>query len=147
MTEFRFYHLQSTPLERALPGILTQAYNRGMRVVVKCGSADTLKNLNKQLWTFSPESFLPHSTDENPQDQPIWLTTKDENPNKATVLILTDGIDCQIQSEFDLCCNVFDGLDDSAVQNAREKWKALKDSDNDLKYYQQTAGGGWEQKA
>ena len=147
MTEIRFYHLQNMPLERALPGILMQAYKRGMRAVVKFADDETMEHMDGHLWSFHPSSFLPHSTKDNAKDQPIWLTTSDENPNNATLLIMTGDCDSDQKDDYELCCHIFDGMNDNSVSAARAKWKDLKDAGYALKYFQQTDQGGWEEKA
>jgi len=147
MTEIRFYHLQNMSLDRALPGILTQAYKRGMRAIVKFANDETLEQMDAHLWSFHPDSFLPHGADNNAKDQPIWLTTKDENPNMASLLILTEDCDSDQKDDFDLCCHIFDGMNDASLKAARTKWKDLKDGGYALKYFQQTENGGWEEKA
>jgi len=40
----------------------------------------------------------------------------------------------------------FDGRDDQAVVDSRERWKAYKAAGHTLTYWQQTATGGWEKK-
>lgn len=148
MTEVRFYHLQRKKLEQALPEILAKALERDMRVVVKLGSDDTLQFLDGVLWTHDPQGFLPHGhkKDGFEADHPIWLTTQDDNPNGATVLMLADGATSDKLSDYDLCCDVFDGNNDVAVTAARERWKALKDSGFELSYFQQDDAGRWVKK-
>ena len=76
----------------------------------------------------------------------MWLTTQDENPNKADVFIICQGVESAIQSDFTLCCEMLDGHDGDAVTAARERWKAYKEQEFDVTYWQQNEGQGWEQK-
>ena len=149
MTEVRFYHLQRKTLEQALPQLLEKTLERGWRAVVIAGSEARVEALNGLLWTYTREGFLPHGTkkDGHAERQPVWLTDSDENPNNANVLFLVDGAESSRISEFDLCCEVFDGRDDLAVAGARDHWKICKESGFDLTYWQQTERGGWEKKA
>jgi DNA polymerase III subunit chi len=148
MTEVRFYHLQRRTLEHTLPRILEKTLERGWRAVVMAGSAERVDELNQHLWTYDPASFLPHGTsgDGFSEDQPVFLTWKDENPNTATVLFLTDGVESGHLASFDLVCDIFDGNDDTAVLAARRRWKRCKDEGHALTYWQQTERGGWEKK-
>lgn len=132
MTEVHFYNMQQKKLEQALPEILTQALERQQRAVVKAGSTERLEWLNNALWTYDPASFLPHgmAKDGHAAEQPVWLTTEDENPNQATVLVLTDGASSAMMEKFDLCCELFDGNDEAAVLAARERWKTYKNGDS-----------------
>lgn len=149
MTEIRFYHLQRRTLEDVLPQILGIALTRGMRGLVMTGTAERMNALNSHLWTFQNDSFLPHGTaeEELPQYQPVCLTTQDENPNAADLLILADGATSQNVGDFKMTCEIFDGNDEQAVADARTRWTAYKEQGHDLTYYQQNDAGQWEKKA
>lgn len=149
MTAFGFYHLTRSPLEQALPKLLGKALERGMRAVVMAGSDERVKALDGVLWTFDQGSFLPHGTavGGNAAEQPVYLTTLEENPNGATLLVLTDGVEPEFTAGFERCLDLFDGNDDQAVAAARQRWRRCSDAGHELAYWQQTDAGGWEQKA
>jgi DNA polymerase-3 subunit chi len=149
MTEIRFYHLQRTTLEAALPPMLEKTLARGQRAVVMAGSDERVEHLTDYLWTYSDPSFLPHGSarDGRAEMQPVWLTTADENPNGAQVLFLTDGASSQQVDGFELCVELFDGNDETAVQAARRRWSEYKAAGHTLTYWQQSPAGRWEQKA
>lgn len=144
-----FYHLQKWPLERALPQLLDKVRQAGHRAVVVAGSGDRVESLSGALWTFDPNSWLAHGTakDGHAADQPIWLTDTLENPNSATVLVLTDGMAADDLSGYDRCLDLFDGNSPDAVGAARERWSSARDQGHELHYWQQTDRGGWEEKA
>lgn len=148
MTEIRFYHLKTQGLEQALPGLLAKALGTGQRIIVKTADDDAAEKLNDILWTHNPNSFLPHGTKKDgfAADQPIWITADDDNPNGAAILILTQGAACEDMTAFTLCCEIFDGQDPDAAQNARARWKLYKEKGLTLTYWQQSAGG-WEKKS
>jgi DNA polymerase-3 subunit chi len=149
MTEIRFYHLQTQTQEQALPLLLSKAVERGMRVVLKLRDDGEVERMNETLWTFTPDSFLPHGSkkDGKAEHQPVWLTATDENPNKATVLFAGQGVQSETPENFELCCEILDGRDDSSISAARERWKTYKEKGFTVTYWQQTERGGWEQKA
>jgi DNA polymerase-3 subunit chi len=149
MSEIRFYHLQRASLEDTLPVILDRAYGRGDRTLVMAGSTERVEALAAHLWTYRPDSFLPHGTakDGTPSEQPIYLTAEPENPNAAKLLILCDGAARADLGEFPLVCEMFDGNDETAVTAARERWKSYKDAGHKLIYFQQSPAGKWEEKA
>lgn len=148
MTEIRFYHLTTKPLERALPEILAKTYERGMKTVVKLGSQERIEAMDAILWTFDPASFIPHSyiRDGNEAEQPIWFTLNDDNPNQATTLILADGASSSKVADYSLCCEVFDGNDDDVVTAARARWKDYTAAGHELSYFQQDDQGKWVKK-
>jgi DNA polymerase-3 subunit chi len=148
MTEIGFYHLTRTPLERALPKLLERVLASGMRAVVMAGSTERVEALDAALWTYEQLSFLPHGSarDGEAKFQPIWLTTEDENPNGAQVLVLTDGAASAHVDHYARCLDMFDGRDPAAVAAARGRWKACKEASHALAYWQQNEAGGWERK-
>ena len=148
MTEIRFYHMQRKRLEQALPEIVAKALERGHRLVVKAGSSERTEALDGILWTYDPDSFLPHGyiKDGMERDQPVWLTTGDDNPNQATVLVLVDGAVSGDVGNFELCCELFDGNDETAVAAARERWKVYQEKGHALAYFQQDDSGRWQKK-
>ncbi|MBI4183228.1 MAG: DNA polymerase III subunit chi [Proteobacteria bacterium] len=148
MTEVRFYQLQRTALEAALPRMLGKVLERGARAVVMAGSEERVEALNALLWTYDAGAWLPHGSvrDGNAARQPVWLTDKDENPNGATYLFLTDGAASARIGEYERVSELFDGRDEGAVAAARERWKTYKAAGFDLTYWQQTDKGAWERK-
>ncbi len=149
MTEVRFYHLTRTPLDQALPQMLEKTLERGQRAVVRAGSEARVEALSARLWTYNDRSFLPHGTlkDGRAERQPVWLTEKDEAPNGAEVLFLTDGATSEKIADFARCVLLFDGGDDEALAQARAQWKALKEAGHAVSYWQQDDTGRWGQKA
>ncbi len=73
-----------------LPKLLEKTLASEKRAVVLAASVDRVEALAAQLWTYDPDSWLPHGTarDGSPEEQPIWLTERDENPNGAAFLFL-----------------------------------------------------------
>jgi len=149
VAEIRFYHLQRQTLEEALPKLMEKVVGAGLRAVVKVPGKGLMQTIDKVLWDFDPASFLPHDTEgcDDPGAQQIYLTTNDENPNDASVLVLIDAVDSETVSEFDRCLYMFDGRKETVVAKARETWKSFKDFGAEMSYWQQREGGGWEQKA
>ena len=148
MAAIGFYHLLSTPLERALPRLLERARQQDLRIVIRAGSPERVEHLNSLLWTYDEASFLAHGSqrDGNAAEQPIFLSHKDENPNGATVLFLVDGVEAGDLGGFARCLDLFDGNDPEAVQAARNRWRAAQAAGHTLTYWQQTASG-WAKKA
>jgi DNA polymerase III subunit chi len=149
VSEVRFYHLQRTRLEAALPKMLERVLARGERAVVILGSEERVEAIAAHLWTYSDRAFLPHGTaiDGHDAEQPVWITAKDENPNGAQILLLADGAESDRVGSYRLCVELFDGADEEAVAAARRRWAAYKAAGHSLSYYQQTGSGSWEEKA
>ena len=143
MAEIGFYHLLSTPIERALPKLLEQAWSQGHRIIVRAGSSERVEHLNAILWTYEEGGFLPHGSarDGNAAAQPIWLTDRHENPNGASILVLVDGVDAGDLHAFARCVDLFDGNDGHAVEAARHRWRRAREAGHALTYWRQTPSG------
>ncbi|WP_193188122.1 DNA polymerase III subunit chi [Nisaea sediminum] len=146
MTDINFYHLTARPLEWALPKLLEKSLQAEARVVVMASSEERVADLNAHLWSYDPDSWLPHGSekDGHAEDQPVWLTVEDENPNGARFLFLTDGATSGHIGDFERVFELFDGRNNEAVAAARARWKNYKDSGHTLAYWRQTDAGGWE---
>ena len=149
MTEIQFYHLLTTPMHRALPKLMEKALASGGRSVVLVNAEAVAEQLDQALWDYDPNRFLPHGTmkDPQPERQPIYITTRAENPNGATILVVTDGSQCEQFDGFHKVLDLFDGHDEQAVTQARTRWQAYKDAGLRLNYIQQQKGGGWKSMA
>lgn len=155
MTEVYFYHLQQQPLERALPLLLEKSLQRGWRAVVQAASEERVKVLDDALWTYADASFLPHGTaqDGDADQQPVYLTTGDDNPNNAAVRVFVERTDAlavlgmQPACAYQRALVLFDGRDSGELDQARGQWKALKAAGHTVTYWQQGDDGRWEKKA
>ncbi|HFA60280.1 MAG TPA: DNA polymerase III subunit chi [Rhodospirillales bacterium] len=141
-----FYHLTRSRLEEALPRLLEKVLEAGQRAVVRVADGEQLELLNRALWTYRRESFLPHGTraDGFAERQPIYLTAGLENPNGARVLVLVGGASTEGMADYARCLDLFDGNDPEAVAAARARWRAAREAGHELVYWQQKEGGGWQ---
>jgi len=148
--EVRFYHLQRQPLEVALPKLLERVRERGFKAVIKTADEAALEALDQALWTYDPASFLAHGTRAagNAERQPIYLTTGEEVPNGAEILVLVGGAAAPADlSGFERCLYMFDGNDSDILAQARADWKRFNSEIETVSYWQQKREGGWEQVA
>jgi DNA polymerase-3 subunit chi len=148
VTDISFYHLERQSLDQVLPKLLERVIDAGLRAVVLAGSEERVERLNGLLWTYDEGSFLPHGarSDGNLADQPIYLTTEEENPNAATVLAVIDGVQPAHIEAFDRCLELFNGKDEAEVAAARERWQKYKAAGHAVTYWQQSGQGKWEKK-
>jgi DNA polymerase III subunit chi len=154
MVEISFLHLKTRRVEDALPTLLERSLSRGWRVVVQATSEARLRALDGHLWSYRPESFLPHGggSDPAPETQPIYLTTGEDNPNRADVRIFLEGAAMAplLASEAAPTTRavlLFDGDNEDELGNARVQWKELRDTGQALVYQQQDENGRWVEKA
>jgi DNA polymerase III subunit chi len=136
-----FYHLARSPLERVLPSICEKVLHSGERLLIVAGP-DLLERIDEQLWTFSPDSFLPHGRDD-PASQPILLSEAPEAGNGASNIALADG---EWRDEALGFGRAFYLFDDSRRDQARETWRVLKGrAEVEPRYWKQDDHGKWVQ--
>ncbi len=143
MPEVSFYHLATTPLERALPSLLEKAYEAGMRTLVLVDKA-RMKQIDETLWTANQSKFLPHGTT-NPEKQPIFIADKIANDNRK-VLAITNGAKYEDEQGFTKVLDIFDGNNETGLASARERFKYYKDKGFETKYWFQDEKGKWVAK-
>ena len=144
-----FYHLQKSTLEQVLPVLAEKVFATGKRLLIKTDIPEQADHLDSLLWTYKPDSWLPHGTREDgfEEDQPVFISTGNDNPNHAETVMLIDGGAIEEVETFERCLDLFDGRDEAAVQNARELWKAVVKAGHEAYYWQQNDAGKWEMKA
>lgn len=147
--EFWFYHLERSGLDRILPELLEKTLARGWRAIVRAPSAERVDQLDGLLWTFRDDSFLPHGIDGEPlaERQPVLITQKGGNPNRAAALFVIDGAETGDLSGFERCVLIFDGGEAAEVEAARTTWTRLKAEGQAVTYWRQGETGGWRKQA
>jgi DNA polymerase-3 subunit chi len=129
MSKVEFHHGVGDKLGYACR-LLRKAYKAGARVVVT-GDAATLKTLDKQLWVFDDQEFIPHVLAQADQpvparqhDTPIWLSVDPASaPGERGILVnlglpVPAGLD-RFERMFDVVSNSPDDR-----QQGRARWKA-----------------------
>ena len=149
MAEIQFYHLSSTPLERALPRLLEKALQGGLRAVVLTGSEEKAEWLSTMLWTYDPASFLPHGTEKDgyAEAQPVFITATAQNPNGAGLLVVTDGSEIEFSESVARVLDLCDGSDAQAVEKAQLRAGKYRAAGHRVVINRQNASGGWEKQA
>lgn len=142
-----FYHLTAQPLDRVLPRVAERVVEGGGRLLVVAESEDQRVAIDRLLWTYSPESFLPHALagGEGDAAQPILIASDPSSANAARNIALADGIWRDEALTFDRAFHFFDA---ERIAEARIAWKALADRDGiERRYWKQNDAGRWEQAA
>ena len=142
-----FYHLVASPLERVLPKIAEKLVEGGGRLVVVAADEVQRAGIDRLLWTYAADSFLPHAQagGEGDADQPVLIAVDISDVNGARNIALIDGVWRDAALGFDRAFHFFDG---DSVAAARVAWKALADRDGvERRYWKQDDAGRWAQAA
>ena len=128
MKSVEFHHGIADKLDYACR-LLRKAYGRGARVVVTADAA-TLRQLDRQLWVFEEQDFVPHVCALAGQtwaprlaDTPLWLTDDPASaPGERSVLInLGDEIPPGVE-RFERFFDVVSSEPDDR-QRGRQRWR------------------------
>jgi len=142
--EWWFYHIEQGSIDAAIAPLIEKCLERKWRVIV-VGHEETVERLDRTLWTWKDESFLPHGRARgDAANQPVLLTTEPVAPNGAKVAVLLDGSEANSEM-FDRVMVVFDGQDETARAKARQQFKSALDTGGNARYFQQDRGG-WTEK-
>jgi DNA polymerase-3 subunit chi len=142
--EWWFYHIERGSLDAAIAPLIEKCLERKWRVVV-AGHEDTVERLDRALWTFRDDSFVPHGRARaDSAKHPVLLSTEAVPTNGAKVAVLLDGSDADA-SLFERVMVVFDGQDETARAKARQQFKAATDAGSPARYFQQDKSG-WVEK-
>ncbi len=141
-----FYHLTSRPLDRVLPRIAERVLADGGRLLIVAQDAGQRLSIDRLLWAYAPDSFLPHAQAGGDGDaaQPVLIAGDPAPANAARNIALADGVWREAALGFDRAFHFFD---EEQLAGARAAWKALAGrSGVERRYWKQT-DTGWEQAA
>jgi DNA polymerase III subunit chi len=132
-----FYHLTRVPLEKALPSIAERVLANGERLAIVAGDEKLLTRVDALLWSYKPESFLPHGRD---GDQPILLTADPSAANAQNIAL----IDGQWREGALGFARAFYFFDSETIGGARIAWRGLAERDDvERHYWKQDDAGRW----
>lgn len=142
-----FYHLTQMPIERALPRIAERVLAGGERLLIVGADERQRAAVDRLLWDYAPESFLPHACTGAGDDagQPILIAADVNAANAARHIALIDGEWRDAALTFD---RVFHFFNEERIMAARAAWKALAGREGvERRYWKQNEAGRWEQAA
>jgi DNA polymerase-3 subunit chi len=102
MTRIDFYVLQQDSLIARYHfacRLVEKALNHGHHIVIALDDADQAASLSEYLWSFKPESFLPHHLQTDSESSPIILVWDEVEDQYHDLLInlrgdIPDGFSC-----------------------------------------------------
>jgi DNA polymerase-3 subunit chi len=147
--EIWFYHLESASVEETLPPLIEKCLDRGWRAQVLSPSSEHLHALDSHLWTWKPNSWLPHHSPgaEDSHLSPIELSLSPTNevssilPTKAVFLL--DGASWASLEGVVRIFVLFDGRDPNNVTHARQQWRLAKEVGLLPTYWRRGEDGRW----
>lgn len=148
-SEVSFYQVKSGLLLKVLPKLLEKVLQQGMRGFVWAEDEALCQKIDDSLWTYHPQSFLPHGTveDSSASEQPILISTKQEqNKNNSNVFVsvqLEDiaGIETAIYKKI---IYVFEEGETDSVEKMNQLATRFQAKACTVVCWQQNKQGAWE---
>ncbi|MBR1735216.1 MAG: DNA polymerase III subunit chi [Alphaproteobacteria bacterium] len=143
--EFNIYQTIAGNLVSSAVKLLEKTYISGKKGIFFSPITERMELVNKALWTFSTNSFIPHGDKKIgfEDQQPIYFTDNFVNPNGASVLVLVDTFDLLNKSyeNFEKIILIFEDV--SKIDEVNELYRDLKADGKHVNYWKQSQKG-WE---
>ncbi|MBY0520145.1 MAG: DNA polymerase III subunit chi [Sphingomonas sp.] len=139
-----FYHLTRQPLEQILPRLAERVVAGGGRLLIVSSDAPQRTALDRLLWDYAADSFLPHAQAGAGDDaaQPVLIAPEPVAGNAARNILIADAVWRDAALGFDRAFHLFDN---SCIDDARAAWKGLGAHDGVDRRYWKQGDRGWEQ--
>ena len=105
MTKIDFYLVKGDELLFACR-LISLIYRKGHKIHVQTPSAEYAQALDEKLWSFSEDSFIPHSLKEDQINSPIKICTATDSPEHKDVFVNLSGRTPTFFSRFDRVAEV-----------------------------------------
>ena len=136
MTKIDFYQIESdeAPLLFSCR-LIAKIYRMGHQIHIHTESEAQATEIDKLLWQFKPESFIPHALDTAAEEAPVRIGCGDTNePNThQEVLVNLSGAVPHFFSRFERVAEVVP-LNTNSREAARDNYKFYKDRGYEIKY-------------
>lgn len=137
--EINFYQIDDL-LYKSIAPLLLKILEENKKALVFCRDEQNIKMIDDGLWSFSKTKFVPHATQADKLDplrQPVFISDKADNTNKAEYLIMTDPVDDDFLQQFNKVFYFFEVKD---LDNARRMWTEFKKKSFNIGYYKKEDG-------
>ncbi len=140
MPRVDFYGVQDQSREgtlRVACRVVEKAWQMGHRVFVATASAEATRQIDELLWTFRPDSFVPHGRypEEQDPDLPILIGDSGEPEGRAEVLVNLTGSVPEFHAAFERIAEFVSG-DAESRQLGRERYRYYRERDYEVKSHQ-----------
>ncbi len=117
------------PLEQAAARLAAAHHQAGRRVLILAADPAQAELMDRALWSYDQNSFLPHAQAGGPDqaEEPILIATDLANPNQAPVLIAATPM-AELPDGFAHFVQLLPLNDEDGLQKCRECYRALNEA-------------------
>jgi len=124
-----FVKLDRPEKAKHLCRLAEQFFAEGKRVLITVLDDNQAITLDRFMWVWDKGSFIPHAYDNGSVDcldEPIVITTGEENPNGATILIMGKPCDLEFAGHFEQIVDFAETYDKELADQARNRFAAYR---------------------
>lgn len=135
MTRIDFYQLdpQRHQADKVVCQLCQKAYEKQQKTLLLTQSADQTSHLDRQLWVFNDDSFVPHDTEQQDAfDTPILINNSPDRGNERQLLINLSG---SIPDNFAQYERIIELVTDENKQQARQHYSFYKERGYPLNHH------------
>lgn len=125
MTRVNFVKLDQRDKAYKICRLTEHYYMQGKRLLLVVQDENQAVALDRFLWTWEREAFLPHAFDNGSVDcleEPIVIASAEKNPNGADVLIMGKPCSIDFLHGFECVVDFAEAYDDDLLQQSRERF-------------------------
>lgn len=140
--EINFYQVDET-IVKSLAPLLLKVLEEKKKALIFCSDQNQIKEIDAALWSYGRNKFIPHVTifdrEFSFERQPILITDKEENSNKADYLVFLSDVSEGFVSNFSRIFYFFEPHNSKAAKTLTKKFQPLASKFNSYK----KEGGKW----
>ena len=129
MSQVKFVKLERPEKAKHLCRLSEQFFAEGKRVLITVQDENQGMTLDRFMWVWDRGSFIPHAYDNGSVDcldEPIVITTGEDNPNAASVLIMGKACSLAFARQFETIIDFAETYDKSLAELARMRFTAYR---------------------
>jgi len=129
MTDVLFVKLDRQEKALHLCRIAEEHFLAGKRVLILVDDENRAVTLDRFMWVWDRGSFLPHAFDNGTLDcldEPVVITSSEQNPNRALVLVMGTPCSVEFMSHFELVYDFAETYDVQLAEAARSRFKSYR---------------------
>lgn len=137
MTEVLFIEVTARRMEMRACEIAERTYTQGNRLQIIAADQNQAARLDDLLWTFRPDSFVPHGLFEEERDeppQPVVITTKLEPIPGIESLLMLNYCPTELVGQFSHVIHLIIVDNPERLQASRDYWAQLKEAGFSLRH-------------
>ena len=131
MTRVEFVKLDRPERARLLCELAEEFHLQGARVLVVVQDDNQGVTLDQFMWTWKKGSFVPHVYDNGAVeclDEPVVITTREENANGARVLVAGRPCSLDFARQFEVVLDFAEVYDETLREASRNRFRAFREA-------------------